>query len=188
MSYTINTDRNREKWVRQVSPIGDRIWRWDLPVDATVNSSSVDPESAYPLIYGEFLQINAAGDAVRGADPTTAECVNLAAADVVDLNAAYMMFAEQGRTDLQVRGGVPLLTLGSYIMETKLFHSTSAFAVDDDLYVGNVAHPNGGGVYQVRGLVPLSLGGNPGTTPSIGRVIKTPATNGGWLQFLWNLT
>lgn len=188
MSYTINTSRSREKWVRQVSPIGDRIWRWDLPVDPTTNSSSVDPDSAYPLIYGEFLEIDASGNAVRGAAPTAAESVNLAAATVVNLNAAYMMFAEQGRTDLQVRKGVPLLALGSYIMETKLFHSTSAFAVDDELYVGNVDHPDGAGLYRVRGLCPLSLTGNPGTTPSIGRVIKCPADNGGWLRFLWNLT
>ena len=188
MSYTVNFDRSREKWVRLVSPLGDRVWRWDLPVDATTNSSSVDPESDYPLVYGEFLEIDNDGNAVRGADPTgseAAETVDLADTSVVNKNASYMMFAEKGRTDLQMRGGVPLLMLGAYVMETKLFHSTSAFAVDDELYVGNV---DIGLTYYPRGLCPLSLTGNPGTAPVIGRVIKTPANNGGWLRFVWTLT
>lgn len=181
MAYPINFDRGSTQYVRLLSSL-DPVWRWDHEVDpsAAGHYSSVDPQAEYPLLMGEFLRLKPDGKAMRHIDPSAAETANLDDCPEVPV---YMMFAEKGRTDLQVARRVPLMFLGAYVAETKLIHSTCAFVLGEELYVGNVKPA--GFTHCVQGLIGKSLAAGSCTFP-IGRVLKLPADNGGWLRFVCN--
>lgn len=83
--------------------------RRDYPIgDATI----LDPMTANPLIEGEWLELNASRQLVRGAANTESK-------------NPYMgqFWGERGRYDIRAISKVPILLWGNYEAYTKVFHN-----------------------------------------------------------------
>ena len=114
--------------------------------------------NANPITMGEWLQVDANNQMIR-ADGTV---------------PAFAVWAETGRTDTQGIGKVPVLFLGSYHAETLIFNSISAPALGAALEVATVTYDS----LSKSGLQTQSSG------LTVGYVLRTAASNGGYLQFI----
>ena len=120
----------------------------------------INPNSANPLILGEFLELNTAYQMIRGT-------VNPAAVP------SYCVFGERGRTDMQALGKAPILFMGTYEAQTKVMNP-AGLAVGDLLEVNDVTF----GSLTRRGLKLRTTG------LGAGRVTRLPANNNGYLRFI----
>lgn len=121
-----------------------------------------NPNSANPLVMGEWLELNTAYQMVRGS---------------VDgaLVPSFCVWGERGRTDVQALKKAPMLYLGSYEAQTKVMDATG-LTLGEALMVGNVTY---GGLTR-RGL--KQHGG--GAEKIVGYVTRLPANNNGFLRFI----
>jgi hypothetical protein len=127
--------------------------------DATL----LDFNNANPLELGEWMTINASDQAIRCADPGVKP-------------GPFVFYAEKGRSDTQGIGGsgkVPLIVLGTFIGESLIFEGAPALGAD--LEAANVTYLT----LTKSGLQTWTAG------TVVGHVIKTAATNGGWLKFVY---
>lgn len=138
----------------------------------------IDPLGSNPLIDGEWFNIDSNYKAVPAADRTTT--------GALASQTSYLVFAEQGRWDIQAmsRKGVPLLFIGGYEGDTRIFDASVALGggaaitfVGQPLKVATILL----GSYKKLGLVGAVAGDG---EPIVGRVTKLPANNGGKLRFV----
>jgi len=129
-------------------------------------ASLMDPTGLRPLIDGEFLIINGAGQAAREGDN------NAGTADE-SLIKAWPTFFYKGSYDVQMLNKVPLLWIGNFEAETLIMLATGILQ-GSALSVRDVAV--GGIVYRGLGLATVA-----GWT--MGYAHKLPAVNNGWLRF-----
>ena len=125
----------------------------------------LNPNSALPLVMGEFLELDASYKMARGATtPATGPSM------------AYFQF--QGAYDTQALGKGPFLYMHGYEADTKVFEDGiggGAFALNEPVLVGDLTSGR-------RGLIPVPSGGL-GTSHIVGYVTRMPATNNGFLRF-----
>ena len=129
------------------------------------DSSLLGPSASNPLLFGEWLTINSDYEAARpSASP---------APDTIP--GPYVLFTDQGRSDTQaIYGGrIPLIIIGSFLADTKIFTGTPS--VGAKLEVANITYSGA----TKSGLQAATTG------RVIGYVMKTAASNNGYLQFLY---
>jgi hypothetical protein len=119
-----------------------------LPVDRRefilATPSILNPNNANPLLDGEWLQYDATGKGIRGADGSgTHEAII----------PSWQVFAERGRYDTQAIGKCPVLYIGGYEAECKIVDLTGA-DVGDPLVVQDVTFQS----LTRRGLKVLGVG------------------------------
>lgn len=122
--------------------------------------------NANPLEMGEWLTINANNRVARAANPGVPP-------------GPFPLYAEKGRSDTQGisgRGKVPIIMAGSYIGESIIINVAVAPALGARLEVADVTYLT----LTKSGLQTHAGGAN----PVVGHVLRTAASNGGWLQFL----
>lgn len=127
--------------------------------DATL----LDFNNANPLEMGEWMTINSSDQAIRCADPGVKP-------------GPFVLYSEKGRSDTQGISGsgkVPLIFLGTFIGESLIFEGAPALGAD--LEAANVTYLT----LTKSGLQTQTTGA------TIGHVIKTAASNGGWLKFVY---
>ena len=130
---------------------------------ATVDGAGVsiiNPNSANPLLMGEWLELNASSQLIRGAGNGAT-------------GPSFVCLGERGRTDMQALGKAPVGFMGDYEAET-LIMDASGLSVGSALMVNDVTF----GSLTRRGLI-LQAGG--GLT--VARVTRLPANNNGYLRF-----
>ena len=116
----------------------------------------IDPTNANPLMDGEFMNIDANYKIIRG----------------INQSVGYALFAERGRYDVQTIGKSPILFMGGYEANTRVFTP------------GGITH---GCALEISAAVSLD-GTKSGLKvwaagPIIGYVTRLPANNGGRLRF-----
>jgi len=130
----------------------------------------LNPNSATPLVEGEFLELNSAYKMARGSGD--------------GLVPGFAYFAEQGRYEVQTISKGPFLYGNFYEADTMIMdpalEATITYAgqplMVNDVTIGAIAR---------RGLT--ALPGSPaGTEFVIGYVSRLPANNGGYLRFIRN--
>jgi hypothetical protein len=134
------------------------------------DSDLLNPNSALPLVMGEFLEVDADYKMARGA-----------ATPALGPSVAYFQF--QGAYDTQALGKGPFLYQHEYEVDTKIFEEPGGaydpFVLNGAVLVGTIA----GGVHTGRrGVLPQK------TTPVageyiLGYVTRLPANNNGFLRF-----
>jgi len=139
--------------------IGLLIRRYE-PNDLTL----LNFENANPLEHGEWLTINATNKVVRAANPGVRP-------------GPFVLWSEKGRSDTQGARKVPLIMGGTFLGETKIFNTAAPPALGAILEVADVTYLT----LTKSGLQTHAAGAN----PVIGQVIRTAASNGDWLQFLY---
>jgi hypothetical protein len=120
-----------------------------------------DPLSANPLIDGEFVNLNASYQVIRG----------------VDGSLGWAVFSEQGRYDVQAIGKPTLLFIGGYEADTRVFTS-AGLTLLGKLQISASVTVDG---KTKSGLANYSSGN------VIGFVTRLPANNGGKLRFIQTL-
>jgi len=126
----------------------------------------LDFNNANPLEMGEWLTINASNRLARAANPGVTP-------------GPFVMYAEKGRSDTQGisgRGKVPIIMGGVYIGETLIWNTGAPPVLGARLEVADVTYD----ALTKSGLQTHAAGAN----PRVGHVLRTGASNGGWLQFL----
>jgi len=128
------------------------------------DASLLDFENANPLEMGEWLTLDSSQKLVRSANPGVPP-------------GPYVMYAEKGRSDTQslADAGVPVIFIGGFWAETKIFNAGAAPALGAALEVADVTYLT----LTKSGLQTHAGGAN----PIIGYVTRTAANNNGWLQF-----
>jgi len=146
------------------TPFADLVVRSFEMADPTL----LNPNSANPVIMGEFLELDANYKAARGTVSTSPN--------------VFCFFAEQGRYDTQAIGKVPLLFINNYEADTLVFDAAAGAgisAVGQPLMVDDVTI---GGIAGRRGLTALPA--IPvGDEHVVGYVTRLPASNGNKLRF-----
>ncbi len=164
-------------------PVSDmlRVQRRDYPLaDKTLS----DPLNAVALVDGEWMTFDSNGKLVRGAAIGT---LGTAGAGGRATLRCFPLWAERGRYDVRALadGKMPLLFLGDYEFDTRVFNATDVVASGaaittmlQPLKVATIAI----GTRNYCGLV--GHGGAADTAPVVGHVTKLPAQNGGKLRFI----
>src|SRR5574337_203845 len=125
-----------------------------------VDPTILKPTSTNPLLDGEWLQLHATLDKVqRGSGDAGAD------------TPSWNWFAEQGRYEGQAIARGPLLWLGEYEADTKIFDGTGITTLGQPLMVSDVT---------IGGLTRRGLKLRTATNYIVGRVTKLPASNGGF--------
>lgn len=149
------------------------IHRRDFPL---ADRTLVNPSNAVCLVDGEWMTLNASGQAVRASDVTVLG--NRASV------RAFPLWAERGRYDVQVLGKVPLIYVGDGEFDTLIYDSAVALgagaAITAALQPVKVATIAIGG-RNYTGLV--GHGGSADTDPVVGYVTKLPSGTNGMLRF-----
>ena len=128
-----------------------------------VDPTILKPTSANPLLNGEWLKLHATLDKVqRGSGDAGAD------------EPSWVWFADQGQYDVQAIGRGPLLWLGEFEADTKIFDGTGITTLGMPLMVGDVT---------IGSLTRRGLKLRTGTNHIVGRVTKLPASNGNFLRF-----
>lgn len=144
----------------------------DFPLaDRTLSN----PQNAVALVDGEWLKLNDSYQLVRAT--TIGSVGNEAAA------RSYPLWAEKGRYDVQVKGSVPVLWLGGWEFDTRIFNASAAVgsgaaitAVDQGVKVATITI----GSRNYSGLVGHGGSGDPSIV--VGYVTRLPSVNGGKLR------
>lgn len=124
----------------------------------------LDPNTTNPLLEGEWLKQAATDYKVeRGSGDGGAD------------EPAWLMWAERGRYETQAIQKVPLLWLGDFEAETKIFTSTGLTTNGQALMVSDVSV----GGQNKRGLLLRTS-----TNYIVARVTRLPSVNNGWLRFI----
>jgi len=129
------------------------------------DAALLNPNSALPLVMGEFLEIDSAYKMARGTGSGTG------------LSFAYFQF--QGAYDVQALGKGPFLYLNQYEADTKIFEDGiggGALAMNGPVIVGDLTSGR-------RGLVPMPAA-PAGTERVVGYVTRMPSVNNGYLRFV----
>jgi len=115
----------------------------DFPIAAAL----VNPLGTNPVLDGEWMQVDASGNAVRYTN-------NAAQIDAGHANAgrtmAFLVFAESGRSDVQALQALPLMLMHEFVGETKIFTAAGLYE-GAPLAVKDLTYPAGGTTR--RGLV-----------------------------------
>lgn len=134
-----------------------------------------DPLNAVALVDGEWMIQNASHKAVRA--------TNIGSVGAVAAGRSWPLWAERGRTDVQASGKVPLIWIGSWEFDTRIYDMTATpdngvaiTAIDQPLKVATITL--GGRNYT--GLV--GHGGSGDASVVVGFVTRLPANNGGKLK------
>lgn len=154
--------------VRDVMP----VQRADFPL---ADKTLANPLNAVALVDGEWMVINSDYKMVRAStigsvgDEATAR--------------SYPLWAERGRYDMQALGKAPLLWLGSWEFDTRIFDAAATpgsgaaiTAVDQPLKVATITL----GSRNYTGIV--GHGGSGDSAIVVGYVTRLPANNGGKLR------
>jgi hypothetical protein len=123
----------------------------------------LDPNNANPLEMGEFLQFDASFELVRGDGSVP----------------AFAMLDEKGRTDTQAIGRVTVLLLGHYMADTYVFNNAVPPVLGAALMVDTVTNA----ARSLTNKSGLNTHGG-GAELTLGYVLRTAATNSGYLRFL----
>lgn len=129
------------------------------------NADLLDFTSANPLEMGEWVTIDANDDLARCANPGVTP-------------GPFVVYNEKGRSDTQGIGGRGKTTVimgGTFIGETKIFEGAPVLGADLEAADVNYGAP----VLVKSGLQTWTAG------TVIGHVLRTAASNNGWLQFLY---
>jgi hypothetical protein len=102
---------------------------------------------------------------------------------------SFPVFAERGRYDVQSIGKVPIIFMGQYEFDTRIFDATTVVASGaamstllQPVKVATIsASVYGAGTRYFTGLVGASYNDN---APIVGYITRIPANNGGKLRFL----
>jgi hypothetical protein len=147
-----------EQTFRLKSPsIGLLIRRYE-PADLTL----LNFQNANPLEMGEWCTISSANKVTRAANPGVRP-------------GPYVLFSEKGRSDVQGARKVPLIMGGTFLGETKIFDAAAPPALGNQLDAATVTW----NALSKSGLKIHAAG------VTVGYVIRTAASNGDWLQFLY---
>jgi hypothetical protein len=144
--------------VSEFTPIMRRAFEVATLDVAGVNITN--PNSANPLVLGEFLELNSSYQMVRGT-------VNGATVP------AFAVFGERGRTDVQSLKKAPMLYLGPYEAQTKVYDS-AGLTLGCALMVNDVTY---------GGLVRRGLKLHAGGAKIVGYCTRLPANNNNYLRF-----
>lgn len=128
------------------------------------DAALLDFTGTNPLEMGEWVTLNSDGEIARCANPGVHP-------------GPFVVYNEKGRSDTQGIGGRGKTTIimgGTFIGETKLF--TGAPALGAELEAADVTYLT---------LTKSGLKATVTTGAKIGHVLKTAASNNGWLQFLY---
>jgi len=142
----------------------------------------VNPLNANALIDGEWMNFDSTGKLVRAVDISGAEGTAATA-------ISWPAWGERGRTDWQALGGrkIPLLWLGPWEFDTRVFKATGVGALTDITAIGQAVQV---AVIDIGGTKYAGLAGHDGG-PQVGgtdtgiivaRVVRLPANNGGKLR------
>lgn len=134
------------------------LLRRDFPV---ADRTLVDPTNANPLMDGEFMNLNASYQLIRGANQSL----------------GFALFAEKGRFDVQAIGKVTVLMGGTYEADTRVFTS-AGLVLGGKLEISNAVTVD---TLTKSGLKVYAAG------ESVGYVTRLPANNGGRLRFIQTL-
>jgi len=127
------------------------------PFDRTL----LQPTHANPILMGEFIhQRTATPKKIERADGT---------------KLSFAVWAEMGRSDVQVLRKIPTLFIGHYLADTLIFDAVAPPALGADLMVDTVTYDS----KSVSGLKTHA-----GVVPVVGKVFQTAASNGNMLQFM----
>jgi hypothetical protein len=157
-------------------PVSDILatQRRDFPL---ADPTLADPNSATPLVDGEWMILDANSQLVRAADVATP--------DTLATQTSYPLWAERGRYDVQALANrkMPIIWLGDFEFDTRIFDASAALGggaaittVGQPLKVATITI----GTRNFVGLVGAVAGDG---EPVVGRVTRLPANNGGRLRF-----
>jgi hypothetical protein len=132
--------------------------RRDFPV---ADRTLVNPTNANPLMDGEFMNLNASYQLIRGANGSL----------------GFGLFVEKGRFDVQAIGKVTVLMGGTYEADTRVF-TASGLTLGGKLQISASVTVD---TLTKSGLANYSSG------EVVGYVTRLPANNGGKLRFLQTL-
>jgi hypothetical protein len=128
---------------------------------AVANNAQINPTNANPIIDGEFMEIDSAYKLIRAGNG----------------KAAFAVFAERGRYDVQAIKKLTVLFGNSYEADTRVFTS-AGLVLGGNLQTSNAVTVD---AQTKSGLLVWASG------PVIGFVTRLPATNGGRLRFFQTL-
>lgn len=163
-----------------LEPVSDvlPITRRDFPLaDPTLS----DPLNAVALVDGEWMTLDSNYKLVRAAA--------IGSPGARATLRSFPLFAERGRYDVRATADkkMPILFLGSYEFDTRVFDSTAALgsgaaitAVLQPLKSATITVASAGRNFV--GLV--GHGGSADTDPIVGYVTRLPSANGGKLRFM----
>jgi hypothetical protein len=129
-----------------------------------VDPEILKPANANPLLDGEWLQMHATNHKMqRGSGDAGAD------------TPSWVWFAEQGRYETQAIKKGPILYLGEFEADTKIFDGTGLTTAGQPLMVADVT---------IGGLTRRGLKLRTGTNHIVARVVRLSANNGGFLRFI----
>lgn len=127
----------------------------------------LNPNSANPILDGEFLELNASYKMARGTGPATGANV-----------PSFAYFAERGRYEVQAIQKGPFLYLGGYEADTLIMDATGVTlgmkVVVADVTIATLTR---------RGLVRWPAA-PVGDEVVVGYVTRLPANNNGFMRFV----
>lgn len=150
-------------------PLSDMLVQVSVRDFVLADPTIADPRNAVALVDGEWLSLNSSYQALRASDVATPA----AAAAAI----SWPVWAERGRSDVQALRQAPVLYLGQYEADTRVFNAAS-MVLGGRVSVATVTL--GGRNYS--GLVANGSVGTPGAGITVGFITRLPTNNGGKLR------
>lgn len=133
--------------------------------DSDDPANPFNPDSANPLLEGEFLEMSSSNKVTRGGAATAADGANIAE------KPCFLHFSERGRYDAQLTQKAHLVVgPAGFEFRSKLCVAASS-DVGDMVFVADVESPSAAGKF-VKGLVGQQDLGTTGTFYSVGFITR----------------
>lgn len=147
----------------QTFELVDPVTPLNRGVYALADKTLLHPDNANPLVAGEFMQLDANGNLVRGDGSVP----------------AFAVLDGYGRSDTQALGSVALLTTGQYIANTYVYDAAAPPTLGALLMVDTVTNA----AKSLTNKAGLKIHGG-GADIICAYVLRTAASNNGYLQFI----
>lgn len=147
----------------QTFELVDPVTPLNRGVYVLADKTLLHPDNANPLVAGEFMQLDADGNMIRGDGSVP----------------AFAVLDGYGRADTQALGSVALLTTGQYIANTYVYDAVASPALGNKLMVATVTNA----AKSLASKSGLKIHGG-GTEIICGFVLRPAASNNGYLQFI----
>lgn len=156
-------------------PVSDilRVDRKDFPL---ADTTLLNPSNSVALVDGEWMTLNSVGKLVRAS--TVGTPGNQASSELL-----YPIWAERGRYDIQAIGKAPVLWMGDWEADTRIYDATAV--VGTGLAITAIGQPVKVATITLGGRNYTGLvghGGSADTSKIVGYVTKLPSANGGKLR------
>ena len=134
--------------------------------ESLTDESLFDPNDTNPLLMGEWLEYTSGSKDKKMARTTTGTII------------PFAVYGEKGRTDMQAAKKAPILFMGPYSAESLIIDPAGAWGLGCKLMAASVTYD---------GKTRAGLKVHAGAAEVVGRLLRTPTNNGGWLRFIRTL-